>query len=102
MAVADEARQDLHQLEKQVDAFLPNRIPGAVIPVQALELGTAKAAQLAAEAQLWVKPIRYPTVPKEEECFRLTLHAHQTLDEVARLAIWIVQGKLTPLRVFEK
>jgi 7-keto-8-aminopelargonate synthetase-like enzyme len=100
MAQADVARKALEEVEEKVRAFLPDAIPGAIQPVRPND-DSAWPELLAAaqQARLWVKPIRYPTVPKEEACMRLTLHADQTEEELERLREWVEAYQLKKMQV---
>jgi len=102
MAAADGRREALAGVERQVHAAFPEAMPGAVLPVYPRQEEQWPALIAAAEeARLWVKPIRYPTVPKGEECLRLTLHAGQTQAEIEGLLQWAQAYDLCPLRVSE-
>jgi 8-amino-7-oxononanoate synthase len=102
MGNAEEERTNLKQVEKRMNQVLVNRPFGAVVPVFTLdEKAWPAMLDTAVQAKLWVKPIRYPTVPKGEECLRITLHANQTDDELHRLGEWIRAFDLQPLRVQE-
>lgn len=102
MAAADDRRKALAWVERLVHAAFPDAQPGAVLPVYPQQEEQWPALIAAAEeARLWVKPIRYPTVPKGEECLRITLHAGQTEDEIRRLLQWASAYDLCLLRVSE-
>ena len=100
MAAADDRRLHVQALARQLAAHWHMPIAGPLFPVQPVgETAWPELLSAAAEARLWVKPIRYPTVPKGEECLRITLHAHQSEEEMTRLHDWLTRYELRPLHV---
>lgn len=89
-------RQHLHALVRTLQAHLgqDDALRRALLPsptpIQAVLVpGNARCARVAAALQargMDVRPLRPPTVPAGKERLRVVLHAHNTAEEVARLA----------------
>ena len=66
-------------------------------PIQAVVIpGNAEVRAVAArlqEAGLDVRPILYPTVPKDTERLRIVLHAYNSMEEVELLISLLNTGK---------
>ncbi len=100
LANADALRVRLsHQIEKASQIW-PNALPGCIVPVAPRDPAAWPGLITAAhQARLWVRPIRYPTVPKGEECLRITLHAYQTDEELQRLEGWAKAFDIQPIPI---
>lgn len=97
---ADTLRVRLSRQIEIASQIWPKALPGCIVPVAPREQAAWPALIMAAQqARLWVRPIRYPTVPKGEECLRITLHAYQTDEELQRLEAWAKAFDLQPLAI---
>ena len=102
MAAADVARGQLWALAahaqqhftKSAEAtpgiapsMLHNYAKSAILPIAPASGHAAWPSLLSAcaQAKLWVRPIRTPTVPPGEECLRITLHHTNTIAELDTL-----------------
>jgi 8-amino-7-oxononanoate synthase len=76
-----------------IDHLGKSDLKGHLAPIQYLvknpKVSWEASQAMVVEQGLWVKPIRYPTVGRSEEGYRITHHSHNTAQELERLRFFI-------------
>ncbi len=91
IALVSASEEQRNQLEKNISFWCKNageRVTTNAGPIQFIYLPLEKhteAAEMFAEKDLDVRSIRYPTVKKGQEGFRVVLHSFNSQDEIALL-----------------
>ena len=83
------AVQMLHTRVAELYRALGLRNDAALPPAPIVQVRSAHAKRLAAHVQaagFLVRAVCYPTVPRDKERVRVCVHAHNTAEDVARLA----------------
>lgn len=83
------AVQMLHTRVAELYTALGLRSDAALPPAPIVQVRSAHAKRLAAHVQaagFLVRAVCYPTVPRDKERVRVCVHAHNTAEDVARLA----------------